>query len=317
MLKFIINPPLQTVQLHGMIHQIPTYELPDKVSHGPFQVYEVKGIANSSKQYPHKTEIPHRHSYYEICLFVSGAGKHEIDFEAYSIRSHSVHFLTPGQVHLISREKDYHGYLIVFSGNFYSIDGFSKDLLFDYPFFNNPAGKPILNLSGQEFEDLMQLADLMKKEYLSKSQTMSEILRAYLHAFLLKCRQFHLHYFAEEEKMHDPQFLLVQQFKTLVEQHFKKMHLVQDYSLLLGLSPAKINKMTKRITGKNAGEIIIERLILEARRMLMYTDLSNKEIAYKLNYEDPSYFSRIFKKKTGLSPSEFKSHLNEKYQILT
>lgn len=83
---------------------------------------------------------------------------------------------------------------------------------------------------------------------------------------------------------------------------------------MLSLSPIQLNKMVKMITGKNASDLIISRIMLEAKRLIAYTELSNKEIAFKLNYEDPSYFSRMFRKKMGVSPSAFREQLKEKYQ---
>ncbi|WP_114752595.1 helix-turn-helix domain-containing protein [Pleomorphovibrio marinus] len=294
---------------------IKTYEMPDSLGQQSFQLYEVQGKSINNSSYPHSTDRPHRHKYYEICVFVNGAGRHEIDFSTHSIHSCSVHFLTPGQVHLISREEDYHGYLMVFSKEFYALDTFHEDLLYQLPFFNNPTLLPILNLRSRDFEEIMYLIEAMQRECKFSSEGSREILRSYLQIFLVKCKQFYIYYFAEKKKMHDPHFSLVQQFNALVEQRFKNVHQVQDYADLLALSPAMLNKYVKKITGFTAGEIIMDRLILQAKRYLIYTDLSNKEISYQLNYEDPSYFSRIFKKKTGLSPSEFRRVENEKYQL--
>nr|MBI1232212.1 helix-turn-helix domain-containing protein [Cytophagales bacterium] len=293
---------------------IKTYEMPYTPQQQAFQLYEVQGKTISNKTYPHETDRPHRHKYYEICVFVTGAGRHEIDFATHEIQSNSIHFLSPGQVHLISREEDYHGYLLVFSKDFYALDTFHEDLLFQLPFFNNPTMIPILNLDQVGFQDILSLIHTIKKEYTTPQELAKEILRSYLQVFLLKCKQYYVHYFAEKKNMLDPHFTLVQQFNTLLEQQFRQNHLVQDYADQLSLSPALLNKYVKKITGSTAGELLMERLILQAKRYLIYTDLSNKEIAYQLNYEDPSYFSRIFKKKTGLTPSEFRQIENEKYQ---
>lgn len=298
-----------------MLYPIKTYEIPHSPQQHAFQLYEVQGKTISNSTYPHETDRPHRHKYYEICVFVNGAGKHEIDFATHAIQSHSIHFLSPGQVHLISREKDYHGYLMVFSKDFYVLDTFHEDLLYQLPFFNNPTMAPILNLEGNDFQEILALIQIIKKEYTVPKQMSREILRSYLQVFLLKCNQYYVHYFADKKKMLDPHFMLVQQFNTLLEQQFRQNHLVQNYADQLSLSPAILNKYVKKITGGTAGELLMERLILQAKRYLIYTGLSNKEIAYQLNYEDPSYFSRIFKKKTGLTPSEFRQTENEKYQL--
>ena len=100
----------------------------------------------------------------------------------------------------------------------------------------------------------------------------------------------------------------------MLRQHFKQIHLVKEYADKLNESPAHLNKIVKSITGENASEIIIKRIILEAKRLLIYTDLSNKEISFDINYDDPSYFSRLFRKKVGFSPSEFRSQMKQKYQ---
>ncbi|WP_209332479.1 helix-turn-helix domain-containing protein [Lunatimonas salinarum] len=293
---------------------IKIYEMPETPENQEFQLYEVQGKTISNTHYPHETDRPHRHRYYEVCVFVNGAGRHEIDFNTHRIQSNSIHFLSPGQVHLISREEDYHGYLMVFSKEFYSLDTFHEDLLFQLPFFNNPHSVPILNLTPGRFGEMLELIALMKRELLNTGVYGNEILRSYLQVFLLKCKQHYIDFFAEKQKMLDPHYTLVQQFNTLLEQQFRKNHLVQHYADLLGVSPALLNKHVKRITGSTAGDLIIERLILQAKRYLIYTDLTNKEVAYQLNYEDPSYFSRIFKKKTGFSPSDFRKGENEKYQ---
>ncbi len=298
-----------------MPNHIHTYELPQAAQHKAFQIYEVEGKTIGDNTYPHKTNWPHRHNYYEICFFINGSGKHEIDFNTHAIHSQSVHFISPGQVHLIARDKGYHGFLLVFSREFYSLDTFHQDLLYFLPFFNNATFPPILNLNGEEFAEMMILVGQIKTEYLRESAMTKDILRSFLQILLLKCSDHYLHYFAEREKMHDPHFPQVQRFNILVEQRFRNLHLVQDYADLLSLSPSQLNKYVKKISGQSAGEIIIDRLILEAKRLLLYTPLSNKEIAYELNYEDPSYFSRIFKKKTGYSPSGFKKLMDEKYQF--
>ncbi len=298
-----------------MIDRIKTYGLPGGEILHDFQIYEVKGGEIANERYPHKTDRPHRHSYYEVCVFINGAGKHEIDFITYSIRSKSVHFLSPGQVHRIFRDKDYHGYLIVFSSEFFPLGSIrQEDSLLYFPFFNNPTMLPVLDLDEGSFDEIIQLIRQMEKESHLKQQSHTEILRTYLQLLLLKCKRHYMWKFAEKQKMNTPHFSQVQQFNMLVEKKFAEHLLIQDYAEMMGISPAVLNRSVKKIIGKTAAEIIVDRLILQAKRLLTYTDLSNKEIAFSLNYTDPSYFTRTFKKKTGKSPSQFRKELNEKYQ---
>lgn len=296
-----------------MLSNIQIYELPKGEENIAFHVYEVQGKEIKNIQYPHNTDMPHRHNYYEICLFINGAGQHMIDFQHFNIQSHSVHFLTPGQVHRISREEQYHGFLMVFSREFYSL-GLQDDLLMTLPFFNNNTTAPILNLDTAEFNELLDIIHHLHTDYQRDSEIREDVLRSYLHIFLLKCRYFFNRNYLDREMVNNPAYLRVNQFRTLVEQHFKSKHLVKDYAAMMAESPAHLNKIVKAITGDNASNFISQRIVLEAKRLLIYTDLSNKEISYRMNYDDPSYFSRLFRKKVGVSPSAFRIQMKKKYQ---
>lgn len=297
-----------------MLKNIQIYELPKSDEDIAFHVYEVKGKVIQNREYPHKTEQPHRHAYYEICIFVNGAGSHMIDFKTFDIKSHSIHFLTPGQVHRISREKNYHGFLLVFSRDFYSIGIQDEDLLMTLPFFNNNTAEPILNLDEEEFAEALDIIEHLRTDYKRDNEIREDVLRSYLHIFLLKCRYFFNKKYLDKDIINDPAFLKVNKFRELVEKQFRKIHLVKEYADLLSESPAHLNKVVKSITGENASEFIIKRIVLEAKRLLIYTDLSNKEISFKMNYDDPSYFSRLFRKKVGTSPSDFRAQMKQKYQ---
>ena len=107
---------------------------------------------------------------------------------------------------------------------------------------------------------------------------------------------------------------MVKQFKSLVEDNFQKCHLVKDYAALLDTTPARLNKQVKALTNANASDFIYDRIVLEIKRLLMHTDLTNKEIAYQLHFEDPSYFNRFFRKYAGMTPSDFRTGMKQKYQ---
>lgn len=297
-----------------MLKNINIYELPEEEKDRSFQLYEVRGKKVSDKKYLHEPNRPHRHNYYEICVFITGAGQHEIDFKSFPIKSHSIHFLSPGQVHMISREENYHGYLLLFSREFYSSDFQKKDMLFELPYLNNNTSKPILELNDKEFEEFLELIEVLKRENSREHALRQNIVRSYLHIFLLKCKVAFLEKSNSAGTNTDMSLVTVNQFKILLEKSYKEMHFVKDYADVLALTPLQLNKMVKNITGKNASDMIISRIVLEAKRLLTFTDLSNKEIAFEMNYQDPSYFTRLFRKKTGVTPTVFREQLKKKYQ---
>ncbi|QUJ66473.1 helix-turn-helix domain-containing protein [Photobacterium sp. GJ3] len=95
-------------------------------------------------------------------------------------------------------------------------------------------------------------------------------------------------------------------FQQMVEKHFRQQWTVTQYAGLLQMSLSTLNRICKTVKGVGAKEIISERVFVEAKRSLLYTQLNIDQIAYNLGYDDPAYFSRFFKKKSGQSPRQFR-----------
>ncbi len=297
-----------------MLEKIPVYELPfNEKEKFEFKIYRVQGSRISRKDYPHETEMPHKHKYYEMCFFTGGGGEHEIDFITHSIKPPSIHFLRPGQVHLIRRGEAYKGYLVIFSEEFFNLRFQNMEIIPGYPLVSQLENGPILNLSEEQYLQFHQLIINIENEIGDNAPDVEEIIIAYLKIFFLKLRQNFIKLVSIENEAAGQNRKIVYEFNQLVDKYYNQIHHVKDFAELMGESPVQLNRAIKEVTGKTASEIIIERLILEAKRLLIYSDLSNKEVAYKLNYEDPSYFARIFRKKTGCTPSGFRTKMNDKY----
>jgi AraC-like DNA-binding protein len=297
-----------------MLEKIPVYELPfgdnEKFE---FKIYKVQGSVIQRKDYPHKTELPHTHNYYEMCFFTGGSGIHEIDFVSHPILSPSVHFLRPGQVHLINRGEDYKGYLVIFSEDFFNLRFQNLEVIPGYPLVSNLENGPILQLNGGQFAQFNQIIENIEHELQTFDTDSEEVIVSYLRIFFLKLRQNFEKMTTTKHEAKGTMKKLVYEFNQMVNKYYGQIHQVKEYAEIMGESPIQLNRAVKSVTGKTASDLVIERLILEAKRLLMYSDLSNKEVAYKLNYEDPSYFTRIFRRKTGLTPSEFRSKMKDKY----
>lgn len=104
--------------------------------------------------------------------------------------------------------------------------------------------------------------------------------------------------------------LLFRNFRKLINQHFTNLKLPKEYTDLLYVTPNHLNALCKDLVGKSAGELIRDRILLEAKRLLINAELSIAEIAYRLNFTDNSYFTKFFKKQTGSTPEEFKKSIN-------
>lgn len=246
----------------------------------------------------------HRHSYYEIFLFAKGGGSHEIDFEVHPIVDQSVHFVSPGQVHRVRREPDSYGSILLFSKDFYHFGAKADLSLFEYPFLNTQTqGSPTLGIPAiAQFEELQALSAAMGREKDISNVSSIEVIRTYLHIFLLKCKQFT----EEPKRAVKEDTLLFSNIKQLLENNYREQHYPMFYANALALSFKKLNELCKAHCGSTMNSLIKDRLILEAKRLLLHSDYNIKEISYFLGFEDPAYFNRFFRKYIQMSAGQFR-----------
>ncbi|PWJ54550.1 AraC-like DNA-binding protein [Dyadobacter jejuensis] len=296
-----------------MAQNIPLHTLPKSPDTIPaFRIYRFKnsqGIHQESPVAlpitPLPTDTPHRHSYYEMLFIEEGEGFHEIDFHSYSIQGTGLHFLTPGQVHLLNASIPCKGYILAFSEDFYTFYNPGNVSIAQLPFFQPTRRQPIIHLTEAERDYFHNLMANMVTEHLATHPDQSLIGR-YLGLVLQKCGSIVMQRpnTAQAGSKITPE--LVGKFQELVEKNFLQWHEVQRYALELSVTPDYLSKLVKKFLGISAQEYILEKLLLEAKRLLVFTRLSSKEIAYHIQMDDPSYFSRIFKKKSGLTPNEYR-----------
>ncbi|MDB6140706.1 MAG: AraC family transcriptional regulator, partial [Verrucomicrobiaceae bacterium] len=107
---------------------------------------------------------------------------------------------------------------------------------------------------------------------------------------------------------------LARQFCLEVEHHFRQWQALTPYATLLGVSVNHLNEMVSEHTGHSAGDIIRQRRLLDAKRLLLHSDFSISEIGYQTGFDDPSYFSRFFRRYAHTTPADFRDRIREKYQ---
>ena len=143
---------------------------------------------------------------------------------------------------------------------------------------------------------------MMRYEFKNNSPFKESVLLDLLTIFISKC----IPYFDKETFSNTRETLDYINFRIMLEENYKQLHLVNDYSKLLHISSKKLNQIVKTYTGKLSLELIHERIISEAKRILKYSSASIKEIAFDLNFTDTAHFTNFFKSKTGFTPQEFR-----------
>ncbi len=252
---------------------------------------------------------PHRHSFYQILFIGKGQGLHRIDFNNITFEGPVVFFLSPGQVHhLVFKDKEIEGYMINFSEDYFNEflakKGFNDELCL---FKRNGDVKPFH--PGLQLPEIRDILDKIASTYSKKPQYWFEKIRVYLLEFFYMAA-CDLEKTKSEENLKANQHIL-KRFEELIEKHFSEWHNPQTYANELSITANYLNAKCKTNSGMTAGQWIRNRLILEAKRLLVNSELSISEISYQLSFEDNSYFTKFFKSSTGMSPSDFRKSLNK------
>jgi AraC family transcriptional regulator, transcriptional activator of pobA len=244
----------------------------------------------------------HRHDFYFIMAMEKGHGNHAIDFRHYYLCDRCIFFMRPGQVHELSIKAGSTGFLIQFKTDFYPHDRFTGNLL------RSLSSQTFYQLNEESFRKLMTTLSHLHHEYKERKEKFSEALQAGLTIFFIEL--FRNKTRPEDATFQNQPYQLerLEEFLALVESQLAHHKEVVYYTDQLNLSTFQLNAITKKLLAKTASELIDDQVILEGKRYLMATTDQVNQIAYKLGYEDPSYFIRFFKKHTGHSPEVFRKN---------
>ena len=253
-----------------------------------------------------KIVFPHRHDFYQIVLFTSTGGSHSIDFERYEIVPNQVYYMAPGQIHTWEFEPDTEGYIINFTDALFTSVCHNPHFIREFPLFSSLIGVQLNQLSPAFSTEMKGYFEQMLHEFRNGGEYHKDILRGVLLVILVKLSREAPTVLKEGASRHN--ILLVQQFEQYIEANFKQKRLPREYAEMLFITPNHLNALTNAIIGKSAGEIIRDRVLLEAKRMLVNSDLMIAQIADVLHFEDNAYFARFFKKYTGVTPENFRKN---------
>lgn len=241
---------------------------------------------------------PHKHDFFIIILFDKARGVHTIDFHDYPIENRQIHVLFPGQVHRWNIRPGTIGYQLMIDRVFF--ERFAPYFRFS---FTNYMNNPVIPASSQSFKLLKYEFDAIKKE-LHTGHSLKELISARAAVIAALVSKEAENFFTDFKVYQSTPRLA--KFNMLIEQYFREETLVTFYASRLNVSANYLNILCRKNLGISATQLIRQRVLLEAKRLLRSTDLSIKEISFELGFVDPAYFSNFFKSQTGTSPSDFK-----------
>jgi len=248
--------------------------------------------------------FPHKHTFYHLVLFTKGGGTHAIDFKTFDVVPYQIYFMIPGQVHSWSFEGKVDGYVIHFSLPFFQSFLLKNDYLDQFPFFSGNIDDAVINIIPKLQPHIASLFEQIITESEINGRMGIDMIRALLLQVFIAVSRITID--TEQEQQPHHSYTLVKGFQKLIEKNFATLKLPKDYAQLLYITPNHLNAVCNDILGIPAGDVIRNRVLLEAKRLLINLDLSVSEIAYTLNFSDNSYFTKFFKKYTGSTPEEFR-----------
>ena len=268
--------------------------------------FELKALAPYFQRNKEKASKPHRHSFFQI-LWFKNSGNHYIDYEVVKHPANTLFLINRNQVHYFCPDSNNEGYLFHFNDSF--ISNHSLELLsrFTISIFNE-IGNPHIFLGETDAKNIERMSCDLLKELEEEKVNYQQIV---IHQFIS------LLYQIERIKKNTVSFSVdtnsdfskVVKFKQLIIENVDQNLSIQDYSDRLGISSKNLTKLTKQHTSLTPANLIKELKILEAKRMLSSQNISIKEVAYSLGFDQPTYFTKFFKKEVSITPKQFQEQL--------
>ncbi|MFY0598170.1 MAG: helix-turn-helix domain-containing protein [Cyclobacteriaceae bacterium] len=266
-----------------------------------FQVHDLKQYRQKSLA---KASLPHSHSYYQIIWFFDSGGAHTVDFQTYEIKANTVLFISKDQIHAFDDNLDVEGRLIHFNESFFMHS--DVDIFLKYNIFDRQQN-PCYEIGEDTIETSECYMSLIQKEFENQHRFgYQDAIRFLLKSFLISLERSHHDDSDKTLKLNSAHELQFFRFKELIEENYSKGLPISEYADQLNVSTKTLTTITKNIADKSPSQLIAERVILEAKRLLKFTTLQVSEITYQLGFEDSSYFIKYFKRYVHSSPRVYR-----------
>lgn len=251
---------------------------------------------------------PHRAAFYHVVWFRKGNPTHTVDFSPVHIEDNVLLFLNKNTVHSFDAKAGVEGFVILFTDTFFYQSDADVRFLKVSILFNGLWPVSYIQLTQQSgiFQDLLQLMENETK--LENDSFHASILKDYLHSFLLQAERLRKKQVLKDVSK-GPEFDYVILFSDMLETSYRKYRQVSYYAASLSITEKRLNQASSKVLGKTPKQMIDDRVMLEAKRLLAHTNDSVKEIGFAIGFEEPTNFIKYFRKHNGSTPVEFRESL--------
>lgn len=226
-----------------------------------------------------------------------------VDHKLYHIGKHEIVALTEFNQVDLSQLRNVR--VITFNKQFYCIINHDSEVSCKGVLFFGASHVPIMRVPDKELEHLELIWRMFEMEFRSQDHLQLESLQSILKRFIIMCTRIYKRQ-SQMDQLSDTQVDIVREYNYLVEQHFRSIHTVAEYAEMLNKTPKTLSNLFAKISERTPSQFIKQRRMLEAKRLLRYTDKAIKEIAYEIGFDDIQRFSRFFKSQEGQSPKSFR-----------
>jgi len=254
---------------------------------------------------------PARTNYFAVYLIESGAGTFWADASQFTFGPDSLLFFVPYQHIRFAPDAPVHGEVVQFHANFLCVETFHAEVGCSGLLFNDPYGIPVVVMDERAKTDVRNLIDRIRKEHEERDLAYSEVMLAHLKVLLVLATRLKSPRAAACGPGMDLRHPVLAQLRDLIEQNYRTLHSPADYAKRLHLTAKTLGRIVREQLGTTPTDLIRNRILIHAKWQLLHTLKPVKEVSRELGFSDELYFSRLFKKATGYSPTFFREFETE------
>lgn len=261
---------------------------------------------------PAGTVEPERSNYFTIYWVASGAGEFWADAGQHAFQADQLMFFVPYQYLRFSALTPIEGTILRFHANFLCVETFHAETGCSGMLFNDPYGIPVVTADDRTKSQILEILTLLRREQSERQLAYEDAMLSAMKILLIVAARLKSRSPINSlDGTVDYRHPVLGPLRDLIETHYRELHAPAEYAALLHMTPKTLGRCVREQLGKTLTDLIRERILTHAKWQLLHTLKSVKEVAAEVGFRDELYFSRLFKKATGVSPTFFREFETE------